>query len=106
MKEAPRNVTPARLAAAIHWELLAAGFELADMRTERVTRKPHHGRGHTVQEHHFTVLSEGRPVIVSVRIADTRRAPAYPPPTENPDDYWGDAASFTFDGSGLPLRDE
>lgn len=105
-----RNMTPERVASILYSALSQRGLDLDDLDFEQVTRRPGNRRGHRVKEWFFHVNGRGRPIIVSVRIADTRPDPQYhepPDQTQPPGAVPGrDSSSFHFDPSGLPLRDE
>jgi hypothetical protein len=106
-------MTPQKIASIIASALRQRGIETTDPTRQIASRRTGVGRGHRVREWVITITGQPKPILVIVRIADTRpttRENQYAdehrlPQTIDPDAISQDS-SYSFDASGLPLKNE
>jgi hypothetical protein len=108
--------TPQKIASVIASGLAMHGIDAGDPEHITASRRTSVGRGHRVKEWVMEITAEqtgSKPILVIVRIADTR-------PTTRENQYATGGAhidrtidpdalspeSYSFDASGLPLRNE
>jgi len=106
--------TPEKLASSIYSVLAQRDIidtdqvDICKAQVSRKVRQPGSGamgRPHMVQEYFITIPNDGRPIIVSVRIADTRAPQHRQPIPARPGRDQG-YNGYHFDASGLPLLNE
>jgi hypothetical protein len=99
-----KGITPERIASILYSALGQRDFNLEDIKVcpviRRESRRGFHVRSHRVKEWFFEVRDGGtsKPVLVCVRIADTRPERVHEIPEEPGKDF------YRFDASGLPIR--